>query len=277
MKPRLTLALVSLLGLPSILLAESTLVLKNGRRITVENYRIEGNTIKIYGLGGEFGIPKSEVQSILKPGETESRGVLVPGSSSITPQETRQEPGTVETEPQSPNANSEEGTSENSPEKILSPEEKQAEEKARQEKEYQKKVGELTEKLKATQQRYSLSSGGSGSSDPSLLSDEEAIRARAADLNARLKDAQNNPDGPPDRGGIDLTTSSPFTGLPPAKIELRPGGVPPRVDPPTVGYSEKEKELSALRGQINQLSNERKRLIEEMKQKNFNTGSLFFE
>jgi hypothetical protein len=42
-------------------------------------------------------------------------------------------------------------------------------------------------------------------------------------------------------------------------------------------YSKKERELSQLRNQITQLEGKREKLIQEMRQKNFDTGSLFLE
>ncbi len=57
--------------------ADYTLVLKNGGRITVQSYREEGSMIKIRGLGGEMGIPKDQIQTILKAGETERQGLSI--------------------------------------------------------------------------------------------------------------------------------------------------------------------------------------------------------
>src|SRR6266496_744046 len=51
--------------------ADYTLILKNGRRITVQSYREEGGTIKFQGLGGEIGIEKNQIQAIRKAGEDE--------------------------------------------------------------------------------------------------------------------------------------------------------------------------------------------------------------
>jgi hypothetical protein len=48
------------------------------------------------------------------------------------------------------------------------------------------------------------------------------------------------------------------------------------LDPPPA-YSEKQKELSDLRSRIAALESDRDRLIEEMKVKNFDTGSLFLD
>ena len=163
------------------------------------------------------------------------------------------------------------------PEKTPAAEETPADEKAKEESEYQRRVREITEQIKATRERYSLSSGGSGGSDPTLLNSEEAIRARTDDLTSRLRDAQHNPAGPSDAGGVKLSTPSPFTGTPPGTLELRPGEVIPRVDSPAPTYSKNERELSELRNRLNQLVKARERLIGEMKQKNFETGNLFLE
>ncbi len=136
--------------------------------------------------------------------------------------------------------------------KVLSPEEKQAEEKAKEEKEYQSKVRQLTEQIKAARDRYSLATRGSSGPEPTLLNSEEAIKARTEDLSSRLRDARLIP-------------------------EFRPGATTPGVEvqPPT--SSSKEREFSELRNQINQLTKQRETLIEEMRQKGFDTGGLFLD
>ena len=99
-------------------LADYTLVLKNGRRITVQTYREEGRMIKFHGLGGDIGISKDQIQSIQKadPGE----------------------PALQQTQSQ------ESVASPQSAERSLTPEE----EKAKEEKEYQQKLIEVTGQLK---------------------------------------------------------------------------------------------------------------------------------
>src|SRR3989338_10237411 len=79
LKQLLFLALAFILCLPGPLFAEYTLVLKNGRRITVQSYREEGCMIKFPGMGGEIGIARDQIQSILKAGEPESRGMSIIG------------------------------------------------------------------------------------------------------------------------------------------------------------------------------------------------------
>ena len=246
--------------------ADYTLVLKNGRRITVQSYREEGGMIKFHGLGGEVSIGREQIQAILKAGEGEERGMVLPGVGG--PPAAPVGEAKVEEKRETPAE---------AKEKILSPEQKLAEERAQEEKEYQRRVREITEQIKAARDRYYLATKGTSSPEPSLLQSEEAMRSRTDDLISRLRDAQHNPAGPSDAGGVKLLTPSPFTSAPPTTTELRPGEVVPRVEPPVPTYTAKEKELSELRNQINQLQKERDRLIEEMKQKNFDTGSLFLE
>ena len=247
---------------PAALWADYTIVLKSGRRITVQTYREEGRMIKAYGLGGEIGIPKDQIQSILKAGE-EGRGMDLrsaesteAGPAELRQEEEKQPPTQVEGAP---------------------PGDKLAEERAKEEKEYQKRVKEITEQIKAATQRYSVAGRGGSTPEEALLGNEGAIRARADDLNARLRDQQHNPAGPSDAGGVKLSTPSPFTGQPPSTIELSPGEVAPRANSPAPTYSEREREFSELRNRINQLVKERERLIEEMRQKNFETGNLFLD
>ena len=57
--------------------AQYVLVLKNGRQITVQSYREEGSMIKFNGLGGEIGLPKDQIQAILKPGQSSRPGVRI--------------------------------------------------------------------------------------------------------------------------------------------------------------------------------------------------------
>ncbi len=251
----------------ALVFADYTLVLKNGRRITVESYREEGGMIKFRSLGGEIGISRDQIQSIIKGGISEGQSLRLPATA-----ETSSAPGNISQEEKV-----KVDEKKDVKEKVLTPEEKLAEERTKEEKEYQNKVKEITEQLKAARDRYALTTRGSGGPEPSLLNSEEAIRARTDDLNSRLRDAQYNPAGPSDAGSIKLSTPSSFAGAPPSTTELQPGGIIPRVDSPLPTYSEKERELSEMRNRINELTKERERLIQEMRQKNFNTGSLFLE
>jgi len=257
--------------------ADYTLVLKNGRRLTVQSYREEGGMIKFQGLGGEIGIGRDQIQSILQTEEKQERGMIVPRSElPLSPSESSTPPGTKATSTKEKEEDRKDAVPQDS-EKPLSNEGKLTEERTKEEKEYQNRIGEVTTQLKAARDRYSLATGGTGGREPTLLQSEEAINARTDDLNSRLRDVQNNPSGPSDAGGIKLSTSSPFTGAPPSITELRPAEAIRRVDSPPPGYTQKERELSDLRSQINRMENERERLIQEMKRKNFDTGSVFLE
>lgn len=242
LKKILPLALVALFSWSGTLFAQYTLVLKNGRRITVQNYREEGGMIKFQGLGGEIGLAKDQIKAILKLGEKEERGMVVPGAEAI-----RVAP--AEAKPEATEAATPKTAAEPKPEeKGLSPEQKKAQERAEEEKEYQKRVRELTDRLKSVRDSYLLATRGSTSPEPTLLHTEEAIKARTDQLMSRLRDREHNPAAPRDT-----------------------------VDAPLPAYSTTQKEMSDLKNQIQQLEKERGRLIEEMKQKNFDTGSLFLE
>ncbi|MBI3062378.1 MAG: hypothetical protein HYY83_10440 [Deltaproteobacteria bacterium] len=267
---RLLLLAAFLLCIAEPLYAQHTLVIKNGRRITVQSYREEGSMIKFPGMGGENGISRDQIQTIVKAGEADSRGMSIQrleATPSALPPTARTEAG------QPPKVEAEGGVKE----KALSPEEQLAQERAKEEKEFQNKVGQLTDQIKALRDRYAVATRGSSGPEPTLLQTEEAIKARTDDLMSRLRDTQYNPSGPSDSGGIKLSTPSTFSGVPPASIEHRAGGIPPRVDVPLPNYTGKERDLSDLRNQLNQLQRDRERLIEQMKQKNFDTGSLFLE
>src|SRR3972149_5161018 len=83
LKRILPLVFVVLLCWSGTVLAQYTLVLKNGGRITVQTYREEGGMIKFQGLGGEIGLAKDPIKAILKPGEKEERGMVVPGLEGV--------------------------------------------------------------------------------------------------------------------------------------------------------------------------------------------------
>jgi hypothetical protein len=69
---------------------------------------------------------------------------------------------------------------------------------------------------------------------------------------------------------------SPFSGLPPTSESFTPAPFPAAIPGPPP-YTEKERELSDLRERANQIERERDQVINEMRQKKFNTGSLFLE
>jgi hypothetical protein len=223
-------------------LADYTLVLKNGRRITVPSYREEGRMIKFHALGGEIGISKDQIQSIEK-------ATQVP-----PPQQTQFEGPTAG--PQ---------VAEN----PLTPEE----ERAREEKEYQQKLMEVTGQLKEVQDRYSQLLRGTTSPEPSQLVTEEQIKAGRDDVISRFRDATSNPSEP---APVRLLTPSPFSTLPPTITEERPPARAPTTYE-NLPYTETQKEFSDLRNQAIELDKERVRLINEMRQKNMSIGSLFLE
>jgi hypothetical protein len=238
--------------------ADDTLILKNGQRITVPSYREESGVVRFYRFGGEIGISKEQIQSIQKTTDRPSSGLTLSEADSAA----------APAAPQAPSQDR--AVSRPTAERPPSAEE----ERAKEEKEYQQKLAEVTSQLKDIRDRYSQSTRGTTSRDPSLMTSEEEIKRLNEDAASRLKDAQNNPVDP---GVIKLTTPSPFSSLGTTTTDLRP----PAPSGPTFGspppYTEREKELSDLRNQAIQLEREREKLIDEMRQKNFATGSLFPE
>ena len=133
---KLLLLTVPLCAWAGLAWADYTLVLKNGRRITVQSYREEGRMIKFRGLGGDIGISKDQIQSIQKadPGAPTLDQTQLQGSAAVP--QTPERPPTLE------------------------------EEKAKEEKEYQQKLIELTGQLKAVRDRYSELLRGTTSPEP---------------------------------------------------------------------------------------------------------------
>ena len=223
--------------------ADYTLVLKNGRRIIVQDYREEGRMIKFYGFGGETAISKDEIQAIQRAD---------PGEPAL-PQSQLKEPV----------------VSPQSAERSLTPEE----EKAREEKEYQQKLMEVTAQLKEVQDRYSQLLRGTTSPEPSQLVTEEQIKAGQADVISRFRDATSNPSEP---APVRLLTPSPFSSLPPTITEEQPPARAP-TSYENLPSTETQREFSDLRNQAIELDKQRERLINEMRQKNMSIGSLFLE
>ncbi|TAK07533.1 hypothetical protein EPO44_03860 [bacterium] len=270
-----------LFACPGPLYAEYTLVLKNGRRITVESYREEGGMIKFRGLGGEVGINRGQVQSILKAGEPQSRGMSLSGTERPSPGDTTtgQEEKLEASKSPAGQAKGEgkEGGVAPGQDKVLSPEEKQAEEKAKEEKEYQRRVRQLTEQIKAARDRYLIVTRGTSGPEPTVPTTQEDMRTRADDLISRLRDVQQRQTGATFETRSELLQPTPLSGAPPPILRERPAEARPSAGPAPPGYTEKQRELSELRNQIGQLEKQRDDLIQEMKQKNFETGSLFLD
>jgi hypothetical protein len=241
---RLTILLAALL-LPcwtTPALAEYAVHLKNGRRIIVQSYREEGPMIKFHTLGGEIGINKDQIQSIEKAAQM---------------------PPLQQTQLQGPAVDPQ------AAEKPITPEEQ----RAKEEHEYQQKLMEVTGQLKEVRDRYSQLLRGTTSAEPSQLVTEENIKASQADVISRFRDATSSPSEP---AAVRLLTPSPFSSLPPTIVEEQPPARAPTTYE-NLPYNETQKEFSELRHQANELEKEREKLINEMRQKNMNVGSLFLE
>jgi hypothetical protein len=235
---------------PTLLFADYIIVLKNGRQLTVPNYREEGAMIKFTGFGGEIGIDKSQVQTIRKADPGESSGLNVGNIERARPLRS------TETRPES-----------SVPEEASST----PAERAREEQAYQQNLSELSQRLKEVRDRYSEAIRETTSSEPSQLVTEDQRKARQDDVISRFKDAQSNPSDP---APVKLLEPSPFSSLPPTITEVRPAGrtVSPYDSPPV--FTEQQQQLLDLRNQALQLEKERENLINEMKRKNFNSVQI---
>ena len=236
--------------------AQYVLTLNNGRQITVQSYREDAGMIKFNGFGGEISIDKGQVKAIRKSAGTADGGLTIPASM----------PEPVNTADSSSPPPLPSATRSEPP---LSPEEQ----RAKEEQDYQQKLIDVNERLKAARDSYSETIRGTTSSDPSLLTSEAQMKARQDDIVSRALDAQYKPSDP---AGTRLVTPSPFSTLPPTIVDTRPPPeATPRYDTTLPQYTPRQKELSELRSQTIDLEKERDRLIEEMNKKNFGSGKLF--
>lgn len=180
MKIHLGLTLIGILIVSSAptVLADYTVILKNGRQIAVQNYHEEGQMIKFYGLGGEIGLSKDQILSIRKSGKDDHRSLSIPGSAGTTSQSSGADPSS----PGAPQAESKTSTN---PEQAAVNDASSEEDQ-----ELQRRLQETTEQLELAKQRYFYATqGGSSSANVS----KEGLKAWAADLSSRIKDSQNAP------------------------------------------------------------------------------------
>jgi hypothetical protein len=223
------------------LFADYTIVLKNGRRFNVHNFREEAGVVKLHGFGGEISIPKDQIQAIKpavgvkSPTEAPLRSAPVTGLGSRVPALERTDTGTQNlTENQRSEAK-----------EITKPDAK--------EDGYRQLIKKIDDQLKELRARYAAETRGNTGVEPFLFTTEEAFRGHQEDLLSRLRDAQYKTQGLP--SGSEAH-SPPFSTNPPP------------------AYTEKEKLLSDLRKQITELESERERVIAEMKRNGMDSSSL---
>lgn len=227
-----TVVVACILAWASVAQAQYVLVLKNGRQITVQSYREDGSMIKFSGLGGEIGLPKDQIRTILKPGQTSPKGLNM--SELETPSS---QPAAGPKQPQTSVASDAPAR----PQVVDEPAPSTSVDEA---KEYRKRLAELTQKLETANREYfeATQGGGTGSNVTN-----EGMRSWAMDLASRIHDSQKIPGG----GGQSSTPPTP---------------------PYAPVYTAKEKQLSELRAEIDRLQKERDALLQEMKSKNIPTG-----
>ncbi|HEX7232725.1 MAG TPA: hypothetical protein VF452_20225 [Candidatus Binatia bacterium] len=219
-------------------------VLKNGRQLAVQNYREEGGMIKLSGPAGEIGISKDQVQTIRPADASDSATAPRVSLDRPPPQTAPESPPVSNAEPEI-----------KSP-AVASRDQQQAKKRAEEAKAYEDRLKELTAQLKELRERYSLMTRGNKGPEPSFFTTEEAFKGQQDDLLSRLRDAQNRAQGLP----TGSAASSPQFSL----------DAPP-------AYTKRQRELSDLRARIDEVENERQRIIDEMRAKGFEVGSLFLE
>jgi len=224
--------------------AQYVLILKNGRQITAQSYREDGAMIKFSGLGGEIAISKDQVQTIRRAGASDR--VDMPSLA------VDRSPAAISQE-RSPVPTASGGLK---PAAAPSSDQQLAKKRAEEQKAYEDKVKDLTAQIKELRERYSWTTRGTKGTEASLFTTDEAYQGQQADLMSRLRDAQYKAQGLPTGSA---SQSPPFS-----------------VDPPPP-YTKREKELSDMRARLIRAENERQNIIEEMKAKNFETGSLFLD
>lgn len=235
-------ATAALLSYNLPLFADYTIVLKNGRRFNVQNFREEAGIVKLHGFGGEISIPKDQIQTIKpavgakSPTEAPLRSAPVTVPEDRVPALERTNTGT----PQNPTENQRSEAKE-----ITKPDVK--------EDTYRQLIKKIDDQLKELRGRYAAETRGNTGVEPFLFTTEEAFRGHQADLLSRLRDAQYKAQGLPSGGEAQ---SPPFSTNPPP------------------AYTEKEKLLSDLRKQITELESERERVIAEMKRNDMDISSL---
>jgi hypothetical protein len=222
--------------------ADYTIVLKNGRRFNVQNFREEAGIVKLHGFGGEISIPKDQIQTI-KPAV---------GAKSSTEAPLRSAPVTVPKD----RVPALERTNTATPQNLTENQRDEAKEITKpdvKENAYRQLIKKIDDQLKELRGRYAAETRGNTGVEPFLFTTEEAFRGHQEDLLSRLRDAQYKAQGLPSGGEAQ---SPPFSTNPPP------------------AYTEKEKLLSHLRKQITELESERERVIAEMKRNDMDVSSL---
>jgi hypothetical protein len=172
------------LFLASPVWADYTLVLKNGRRIMVQSYREEGGMVKFQGLGGEIGIARDQIRTILKDGESDSSDFVVPKAGD--PRET------AGTEP-SPAASATERTGDNRP-RAGAPQDIALEDAwAKEARDRQSQIQAVTQEIESLKRRYLLAARGYGP-DGKPPDSDGVIKAWTVELSSKIKDSIKQPE-----------------------------------------------------------------------------------
>jgi len=178
-KSKLLATVVCLAAWAGVAHAQYVVVLKNGRQLTVQSYRDEGSTVKIQGLGGELGIPKEQIQSISKSGQTDRPGLNLSDLENAS----RTAPAAGKPTARAPASGPSVGSGSADANSGVN---------ADEEREYRQRLAEVTQKLESARKRYfeATQGGGSGSN-----ASKNGMRAWAMDFASRIHDSQKVPGG----------------------------------------------------------------------------------
>ncbi|MGH7835887.1 MAG: hypothetical protein ACREQK_19745 [Candidatus Binatia bacterium] len=180
---RSTGAFVLGLFLASPLWADYTLVLKNGRRIMVQSYREEGGMVKFQGLGGEIGIAKEQVRTILKDGESDSSDFVVPRTGDL--------PGT-DGQKLAPASSAMERIGEKGRSAGAPPDIPLEDAWAKEARDYQGQLRTVTQEIESLKGRYLLAARGYAP-DGKPPDSNEAIKAWTVEFSSKIKDSVKQP------------------------------------------------------------------------------------
>jgi hypothetical protein len=225
--------------------ADVTILLKNGRQIIAHNFREDGEMIKFHGYGGEISIDKSQIQAITPVDQAKRPQEAIFQSAPPTSPPARVPPlGEKKT------------ASQVKEDKTIDRGKEVADQRIKEEEAYLQQMKKINNQLQELRGRYASETRGNTGLNPAFFTTEEAFRGHQEDLLSRLRDAQYKAQGLP--SGRDVQSPPPSTNPPPA-------------------YTEKQKLLSEIRNQINELETARERLIAEMKQNKFDIESFTTE
>jgi hypothetical protein len=139
--------------------------------------------VKFQGLGGEIGIAKGQVRTILKDGQSDASDFVVPGTGDLPG------PAGAEPSPASPSAES----GEDAKPRAAAPSDISLENTSVKElRDYQSRIQALTQEIDSLRRRYLLAARGY-EADGKAPDSNEVLKAWTAELTSKIKDSVKQP------------------------------------------------------------------------------------